>query len=251
MTGLPGMKRFLLWSLLPCILIWALVISAFILGCGGDGSSQISYLVNRAAEAGENIDSYHMSMSMLLEDGQSASIKTDELSFDIDGENVRLKEIYYDPQTGQGTLIQEMVRVDGRQYAKDPQSGQWVEEEPSAIEETAATYTSHLKDFLSHSTSGEEVGQEQANGVSADHLRFQLSPQNISDLLPSTPEASLEENAGGQVDVWIDSDRYFPVKYEMVFRHILMGKSIGFADVRMVIDITRINEPIEIKTPVQ
>lgn len=220
------------------------------LGCGGGGSSsQIKDLIKRAAQAGGGIDSYRMSLSMFFETGQSGNMRTDELTIEIDGNDVSLKETFYDPQTGKGTVIQETVRVGGRQYSRDLKSGQWVEEEPSSLEEAAATYTSHISDFVSYSTSAEIIGEETVNGAGSTHLLFQLSPQDVKGLLPSTPQPNLDANTGGQVDLWLDRDTAYPVKYDMFFRNVLVGQEFGNADVRIIIDITDINKPLGIKSP--
>lgn len=245
----PG--RFSPAKVLLCITITALLFLATIMGCGEDGtSSQINEYITKAAEAGGSIVSYHMSLAMYFETPQTGSIKTDEMIITINGNDVALKETFYVTETGEGTVIQEIIRVGDKQYSKDIANQQWTEVEPSPIEEAAATYTSHLADFVSYSSSAEIVGEENVNGVVATRIRFQLSSQDVNDLLPSTPQSNLDTNQGGQVDIWLASETYYPVKYDMLFRNVLVGQEFGYADVRIVIDITDINQPIEITAPV-
>jgi hypothetical protein len=220
-------------------------------GCGRQGTpGEITELLELAASAGESISSYHMELSMYFQSGQSGRLRTEKLVIDISGEDVAVKDTFYDPDTGEGTVIQEVVRVGGRQYARDLQSGAWKEEEPTAIEEAAATYTSHISDFASNSTSAEDLGEERVNGVPATHLRFQLSPRNVVDLLPSTPQPNLDANTGGQVDIWIGAGTHYPVKYEMVFRNVTIAEGLGNADVIVTIDITDINGTVKVEAPV-
>jgi outer membrane lipoprotein-sorting protein len=234
-----------------CLLTIAFITLSAILGCGGGGiSPEIKNLMDGAAAAGGNIDSYHMVLSMSLDSGQTDRIKTEELVIDINGNDASLKDTIYSPDTAKSTVIQEVVRVGDKQFAKDIKSGQWQEEQPSAIEEAASTYTSHISDFVSNSTSVEDLGEERANGVEATHLRFQLSPQNVVNLLPSTPQSNLDANGGGQVDIWIDKDNYYPVKYEMLFRNVIVGEGMGYVDVIVAINVSDINKAVEIKAPV-
>jgi outer membrane lipoprotein-sorting protein len=232
------------------MLMASVFLAVAIIGCGGnDASSQIKDLINKAARAGEGISSYRMSLVMFLETGQTDSIKTDEMLIAINGNDVSLKETFYSTETDEGTVVQESIRVGDRQYSRDITNQQWTEVEPSPIEEAAASYTSHIGDFISYSSSAEIVGDENVNGVMATHIRFQLSVQDVASLLPSTPQSNLDTNQGGQVDIWIDKGIYYPVKYDMLFRNVLVGEEFGYADVRIVIDITDINNPIEITPP--
>jgi outer membrane lipoprotein-sorting protein len=251
MKDLSGRKSFCCKTVLLCLFALALGLTSTILGCGGGGtSSEVENLVDQAAAAGDKIVSYHMNLSMYFDYGKSDRIRTEELVIDINGNDVALKDTFYDPDTGQGTLIQEIVRVGGKQYSKDLKNNEWAEEQPTAIEEAATTYTSHISDFVNNSTSVENLGEEQVNGVDAVHLRFQLSPQNVVSLLPSTPQSNLESNSGGQVDIWIDSDNYYPVRYEMLFRNVVVGEGMGNVNVLVTINITDINKVIEIKVPI-
>jgi hypothetical protein len=232
------------------LLVPAIIALSLLAGCGGGGGSEAKGLLGQAEKAGGSIDSYHTSLAMFFEGGQQDGMKTEELVIDINGGDVRLKDTFYNPETGEGTVIQEVVRIGEKQYRRDLSSGAWVEEEPSLSEEAAATYTSHITDFASNSSSAEKIGVEEMNGVNAAHLRFALSPGNVSSLLPNVPPSNLESNQGGQVDIWIDESNFYPVKYDLLFRNVTIGQGMSNADVRLVIDITGINQPIDIAPPI-
>ena len=239
--------RIMLVAALPLFLSACLVVA----GCGGnEGPSDVESVVARAQDAGEAIDSYHMVLSMSFEGAEAGQVKTEELVIDIAGDNVSLKDTFYDPETGEGTVIQEAIRIGDKQWGKDLTGGGWVEEQATLDEETAISYTSHISDFVSNSVSAHTLGEEEMNGVNAVHLRFELSPENVSSLLTDIPQSSLETSTGGQVDIWVDAASYYPVKYEMVFRNVTLGSGYNDVDVRITIDITDINGPLEISPPI-
>lgn len=207
-------------------------------------------LIAAARDANERIDSYHMILSMSFEGEQAGRVKTEELFIDFAGGDISLKDTLYDPGTGEGTVIQEVIRIGDKQWRVDPGGGGWVEEQPNLDEEVVASYKPRISDVSANSTSSEVLGEEDVNGVTATHLRFELSSANVSALLPDIPESSLEGNAGGQVDVWLDAADNYAVKYEMVFRDVVIQQGYNSVDVHVVLDITGINQPIEITPPV-
>ncbi len=230
----------------------ALLTVVILAGCGGNGTppSEVESIVAKAQEAGETIDSYHMVLSMSFAGADAVRVKTEELVIDTAGDDISLTDTYYDPESGEGTIIQEVVRVGDRQWGKDLAGGGWVEQQATLDEETATVYTAHISDYLSLSISAQKLGVEDLRGVQAVHLRFELSPENLSGLLDDIPPSSLQASTGGQVDIWIDAASYYPLKYEMVFRKVTLGSGYEGVDVYIDIDITGINQPIEITPPV-
>lgn len=220
-------------------------------GCGKDSvSPEVESLVMKAQDAGGNIDSYHMTISMFFDGLGNGSVKTEEVSIDISGSDISLQDTYFDPETGEGTVIQEVVHAGDRQWSRDLSGGEWAEVEATLSEEVVTSYTAHISDYLSESVSAQALGSEEVNGVQATRLRFELSLVNVSSLLPDIPQSSLEDCTGGQVDIWLDAAAYYPVKYEMVFRNVDLGSGYDNVDVRINIDITGINQPLEITPPV-
>jgi outer membrane lipoprotein-sorting protein len=230
----------------------ALFLAVFLVGCGGDGTPQeVKSLLTKAQEAAETADSYRLVLSMSFEGEEVGSMKTEELTIDFAGGDISLTDTFFDPETGEGTVIQEVVRIGDRQWARDLSSGEWVEQQPSLDEDVIASYKPRISDVLPNSESALVLaGEEEVNGVTAAHLRFELTPENVSTLLPDIPESSLGENTGGQLDVWVDAADYHIVKYELFFRDVVIQQGGDRIDVHIVLDITGINQPIEITPPV-
>ncbi|MDY6794555.1 MAG: hypothetical protein SWK76_04635 [Actinomycetota bacterium] len=252
MPASKSIKRIVPGTIAAAALL-VLAASLLLSGCGGDGSGDpgVGDLMGRAQAAGEGIESYRMVLTMSVEKEGQDPAKTEELEIDIDGRDVRLMDTFYDPESGEGITIQEVIRAGDRQFRRDLTSEEWVEEEVSLSEEQAASYTSHIKDFLANSSSAENMGVESVNGVEAVRLRFEMSPENVLSLMIDVPEENLADNQGGQVDIWIDESDYYPVRYEILFRHALIGQEGEYASVRIRIDITDINRPLDITAPTE
>ncbi len=231
-----------------------LPVLAFILfsaGCGGNGgSSEVERLIASAGKANEGIESYHMTLSMSFESEGLGNVKAEELIIDFAGGGISLVDTLYNPDTGEGTVIQEVIRIGDSQWRKDPGGSGWVEEQPNLDEEVLASYKPRISDVLANSTSSTVLGDEEVNGVTATHLRFELGPEDLSALLPDIPESSLEGNTGGQVDVWLEAENHYAVRYELVFREVILQQGYEKVDVNIVLDITGINQPLEISPPV-
>ena len=234
-------------------LVIILSVLAFILfyaGCGGDeATSEVERLIAAAGKANEGIGSYHMTLSMSFESEGSGSVKAEELIIDFAGGDISLMDTLYDPDTGEGTVIQEVIRVGDRQWRVDPGGGGWVEEQPNLNADVLASYKPRISDVLANSTSSVVLGDDDVNGVTATHLRFELGPENLSTLLPDIPQSNLEGNTGGQVDVWLDAVDHYAVRYELVFRDVVLQQGYESVDVHIVLDITGINRPLEISPP--
>jgi hypothetical protein len=222
-------------------------------GCGGDGagSSEVESLIRKAEEAGEQVDSYHMVLTMYIESAETGSTITEELVLEISGDDAHMTDTIYNPETGESLGSEEVIRVGDRQYRKNIGSDQWVEDEEATLsEEAAGGYTAYIGEFLTNSISSENLGEEEVNGVTAVHLRFELSTENIKSLMTNVPASSLEGSPGGQVDVWLEKEENYPVRYELLFRGVILGQYVESADVRIIIDITAINQPVTITAPV-
>lgn len=237
-------------TILSLPIIFMLLVST---GCGEDGagSSEVESMIKRAEEAGEQVDSYHMVLTMYIESGEADSTITEELVLEISGDDARMLDTIYDPETGESLGSEEVIRVGDKQYRKNIGGDRWVEDEEATLsEEAAGGYTTYISEFLTNSISNENLGEEEVNGVTAVHLRFELSPENIRSLMTNVPASSLEGSPGGQVDIWLEKETDYPVRYELLFRGVTLGQYIESADVRIVIDITSINQPVIITAPI-
>lgn len=230
----------------------ALVLVAFLAGCGGNAASgEVKELLAKAQDAAETIDSYRMVLTMFFEGEDAGSTKTEELAIDFCGGDINLTDTFFDPETGEGTVIQEVIRLGDMQWAWDMSSDTWIEQEPSLDEEVIEAYKPHISEVLHNSESAMVLeGEEEVNGVTASHMRFELSAENVTALLPDIPRSSLEGNTGGQLDVWLDARDHYIVKYELFFWNVAVQEGYGNVDIHIVIDITGINQPIEIASPI-
>lgn len=221
-------------------------------GCGAEGpeAGEVAQLIEKAERAGEEVDSYNMVLTMYIESGETGSMPTEELVLEISGDDARMTDTIYDPETGESLGAEEVIRVGDRQYRKGISSDQWVEEEANLSEEAAGGYTTYISEFLTNSTSSRNLGEEELDGVIAVHLRFDLSPENIRTLMTNIPASSLEGSPGGQVDIWLEKETDYPVRYELLFRGVSLGQFAASADVRIVIDVTAINQDVTITPPV-
>ncbi|MBN2026325.1 MAG: hypothetical protein JW854_06170, partial [Actinobacteria bacterium] len=178
------------------------------------------------------------------------SVKTEELAIGFSGGDIGLMDTFFDPETGEGTVVQEVIRIGDMQWARDFSSDAWVEQEPSLDQEVIDSYKPQISEVLYNSESAALLeGEEEINGATASHMRFELSPENVSALLPDIPQSNLEGNTGGQLDVWLDARDYHIVKYELFFWNVVVQEGYGNVDIHIVIDITGINQPVEITPP--
>jgi hypothetical protein len=140
--------------------------------------------------------------------------------------------------------------VGGTQYTRLPLAGQpdWTEQPAPSGTQPAAEQLGGFGDLPSIATASENLGIETVNGREVYHLRFTLTPDEISQLFRNVEPAQLQANSGGEVDVWIDKETNYRVKYEAVVRNVSI-QTVGNGDVRMTINITNINEPININPP--
>ena len=229
----------------------AMFLLVFLVGGGGNGASgEVNSLLAKAQDAAGTIDSYHMTLTMFFEGEGVGSVKTEELAIDFRGGDISLTDTFFNTETGEGTVIQEVIRTGDGQWARDLSSDEWVEQQPSLDEEVIESYKPRISEVLHNSESAMVLeGGEEVNGVTASHMRFELSSENVSTLLPDIPQSNLEGNTGGQLDVWLDASQYYIVKYELLFWNVVVQQGYGNVDVHIVIDITRINQPVEINPP--
>lgn len=231
--------------------LFILVVSMSLLsgGCGGGDSDSVESLIQRAEKAGEQVDSYHMVLTMYIEGEELGVIKTEELVMEISGDDARMLDTIYNPDTGESLGSEEVVRVGDAQFRKSIGTDQWVQEEASLSEEAAGGYTTYISEFLTNSVSSRNMGEEEVEGITSVHLRFELSQENIRNLMTNIPASNLEGSPGGQVDIWLQKETNYPVRYELLFRGVALGQFAESADVRIVIAISSINQPVTITPP--
>ncbi len=236
---------------LAAALFYAALLLAAAVGCGagaggGEEASDLSIgeLWARAQEADSGIASLHMEIASYYENTQYGSGPIQSIIIDVSGEDIHERDLLL------GQVYFEYKRVGGKQYVKDMQSGTWSEVPGSHGTADRSEYASQFLELPSLAASQEHVGTETIDEGKAEHYRFTLSPESAKEMFSAQPSFDFSENAGADVDVWIDSDQFHLVRYELVIRNVIISEKIGHGDVRFVVNIRDINEAIEITPPI-
>jgi outer membrane lipoprotein-sorting protein len=230
---------------------WAVCILAVLLlaglllafsGCGGEAS--VDELWEKSQEADNDINSFTMNVGIQYENTSFGTGQIQTFTYDVNGNNFHITGSIF------GQTFSEIIVVGGTQYTRLPLAGQpdWTEQPAPSGTQPAAEQLGGFGDLPSIATASENLGIETVNGREVYHLRFTLTPDEISQLFRNVEPAQLQANSGGEVDVWIDKETNYRVKYEAVVRNVSI-QTVGNGDVRMTINITNITEPININPP--
>jgi hypothetical protein len=96
----------------------------------------------------------------------------------------------------------------------------------------------------------QNLGLETIDGKQAYHLTFTVAPENVGAVFSSVDASELAANKGAKVDVWIDKDKSYRLKYEAVISNVLITDKIGYLDLDIINTVSQINQPITISSPV-
>lgn len=228
----------------------SLLLLAIAVGCGGgtQGTEAASDLGMdemwaRAQEADSGIESWHMEISSYYENTQYGSGQIQSIIIDVNGDDIHEQDLLL------GQVYFEYKRVGGKQYNKDMENGTWSEVPAEQETGSASEYTSQFLELPSVAASQEHLGTETIDEEEAEHFSFTLTPEGVTQMFSSQPSFDFSQNTGGEVDVWIDSDEYYLLRYELVIRNAIIPEKIGNGDIRFIVSIRDINEPIEITPP--
>ena len=236
---------------LTAVIFCSALLLAAAVGCGGgtneaEKASELSIeeLWARAEEADTAIDSWHMEIASYYENTQYGSGQIQSIIIDASGEDIHEQDLLL------GQVYFEYMRIGGKQYNKDMTNGTWVEAPADQASTDTSEYTSQFLELPSLAATQEHLGTETIDEGEAEHFRFTLSSEGVKGMFSSQPSFDFSENTGGEVDVWIDSDKYYLVRYDLVIRNVIIPEKIGHGDIRFVVSIRDINETIEISPPV-
>jgi hypothetical protein len=210
-------------------------------GCGGTKS--VADVWQKMLEADNTITSMSMKVAISYENAQIGSGQVEAESLDISGDNVHFQRVVL----GQNYI--EVIRVNGKQYARTG-NDQWQEVTLSISNQSALQETGPITNLPNLASSSENLGVETIDGKSAYHLTFTVDPANVGSVFSSVPAAELAQNQGAQVDVWVDTDNYFRIRYEALIKNVKITDAIGFVDLRIVNTVSMINENITINSPI-
>lgn len=240
--------RFFRWSALLLVAIaGASVLLAYAAGCGGKKEAKelsIDDMWQKAAEADTNISSWHMEIASYYENTKYGGGQIQSIIIDVNGDDLHEQDLLL------GQVYFEYMRVGGKQYNKDMASGNWTEVPATSTGDTASEVTSQFLELPSVAESQEHVGTETIGDQEAERFHFTLTPQSVIGMFATQPSFDFSQNSGGEVDVWIDSNGYYMLRYELLIRNVIIPEQIGTGDIRFVVNIRDINEPIEITPPI-
>jgi hypothetical protein len=184
-----------------------------------------------------------MEISSYYENTQYGSGQIQSIIIDVSGDDLHEQDLLL------GQVYFEYMRAGGSQYVKDMDSGTWSEAPAEQPSTDASEYTSQFLELPSIAATQEHVGSETVEGVEAEHFHFTLTSDGIIEMFSSQFSYDLSESTGGEVDVWIDSEDYYMVRYELLIRNANITEQIGHGDIRFVVSIRDINQAIEITPP--
>lgn len=232
--------------------ILVLTLSLFLLlvsiaGCSGsqeEESKDVEDIWTKAEAADKSITSMHMEIAIYYENTQYGSGQIQSMIIDMNGEDVHEQDLLL------GQVYAEFIRVDGKQYSKDMMSEEWAEVPASGVDNAAAEYSSRFLELPSLADSQEYVATEVIDDREAEHYRFTLSPLRVVNMFVSQVSSDFSESTGAVVDVWIDKEDHYLLKYELVVYNAKITDEIGYGDIKFVVNIRNINEPVEIAAPI-
>jgi len=212
-------------------------------GCGG-GIPSVEELWEESQKAEENINSLHMEISISYENTKFGGGQIQTTSINVSGENVQASSALF------GQSFSEVIVVGGKQYSRTMGSEEWTEQTATVNRQTVTQQVEGFADLPNVASSSENLGLENLDGKEVYHLTFTLTPDEVKALFKNVQAAQLAANAGGQVDVWVQEDTKYRVKYEALVKNANITEQIGYGDIRVTTTITSINEPIAIAPPV-
>ncbi|MDI6874736.1 hypothetical protein [Candidatus Solincola sp.] len=211
-------------------------------GCG-KGEPTLEEIWEKSAEAQENVASLHMEIAIFYQNTKFGSGQIQTYTVDVSGNNVHLQNSIF------GHTFSEVIVVGGKQYSRAMGQKEWQEQPVSLTAQSATEQVRGLANLPSVASTKENKGLEKVGGKEAYHLYFGLAPGEIPNLFSKVPVSQLSAASGADVDVWVEKDTYYRIKYEAVIRNVLIEEKIGYGDVRIVTNITEINQPISISPP--
>jgi hypothetical protein len=214
-------------------------------GCGGGTAASkmsVEDVWSRAGDSEKTVNSEHMEIAIYYENTKFGSGQMQSLIIDVSGKDFHLQNLLF------GSVVSEDIQVGGTHYAKDMGKNTW-STSAAQPDTSTAEVNSQFLELPSIADSYEKVGTEMLGEVQTEHYRFKLSPQAAVQMFPPTPPADFSSTTGGDVDVWITSKDFNMVRYELVIRNVKITDQIGNGDVRFLVNVSKINEPIDIAPP--
>jgi hypothetical protein len=146
----------------------------------------------------------------------------------------------------------EVIYVNGQAYMKTIDNDQWQKASASGTASQAASArgeTPNMIGIVDNSTKQTNLGEENIEGYQCYHLQFELSPENVKELVPQVSSDELKECTGGTADYWISTDSYYLIKWSVIVRNAT-DPVVGKTDIQVFEVFSQINQPITITAPI-
>jgi hypothetical protein len=226
------------------LLLGTLLLAA---GCGKGGEGEptdVRYVWGKAAEADKGIRSGHTEIVIYYEETKYGGGPAMSMIIDRSGDRIHERQLLFDQ------VVSEYILVGSTGYVKEVESNSWTTREVSSAEDPTSDYTSTFEELPDRAESYEYLGPEMLGGREADRYRFKLSPQAVNEMFPPTPPGDFSQTTGGVVDAWIEKEGHLLIRYEGVISDVLISPEIGNGNIRFVVNISKVNEPIDIEPPI-
>jgi hypothetical protein len=228
-------------------LLGALFLLCLATGCGGGEEADgidIDNAWEQIKDANLKIESAQYELAIYYENTQFGSGQVQSMIIETNGED------YHDKLLVFGQVIGEVICVDGRQFEKDVQTNKWEEVPVAPVAFSSTDDFGQWLEQISQASSREFLGEENIAERWTERWHFSLGPEFAMNNLTSNPPSDLAQNSGSDVDLWIDEDEFFILRWEIVIHDVLITQEIGNGDLKFVINTSDINEPIDIAPPI-
>jgi hypothetical protein len=236
-------KRIVSWSVIPMSLL--LVLGLALAGCGS--GTNISDILKKSEQAEATITSMHQEVDTIWEQAQAGKGTVATNVINVSGSNMSYT------QTLLGQNLGETIIYNGTQYTKKYGETTWTTTPASSTTPSTATAgvaTSQFSNLVNNTQSQKDLGKEMVNGYNCYHFQFELSPDNIRNLIQQVPKENVAANNGGMLDIWIDEQNSYLVKEQAVFNNVTYPNTdLGFINLTILLSRTNINQPVAINPP--
>lgn len=195
------------------------------------------------SEKGVDVKSFTMRLSIHYLNTSFGSGIVQESTIDVNGEDIHIQNSLF------GVEFQELIRVGNKQYRKVFNEKKWKEEPVSVNASDVTEIGGRLTELPELAYSSQVEGKEKMGGEEVYHLVFEVSPEQVTRIFPSVPSVNLSGNQGGRIDIWVRTSDFMRIKYEALVKGVTITEKLGKGDVRIVVELTNVNQPVAIKPP--
>lgn len=233
-------RRFLSLTLATFLSLSLLVAAT---GCSSGEKEPTLQEIWEKSESGVDVKSFSMRLSVYYLNTAFGSGIVQENIVNVNGDDLHVQSSLF------GADFLEVIKIGDKQYRKMFNDKKWREEQVSVRASDYSAVGRRLSDLPNLSTGSRLEGKENMGGEEVYHLVFEVSPENVTSIFPSVSTVNLSGNQGARIDVWVRASDYMRIKYEALVKGVSITDKIGKGDVRIVVELSNINQPITINPP--